>query len=440
MDRVIKVWNYQFYLGELLVITLTFLAMENIFSWLLYPVSEVLLNYEKILTILIFAYLLYEFRALKTNEKVYLGLFTAFILKLVFESMIHYGNFFEQLTLFSILFPVVFAIYVKFLCRSLQIDFLPFISRFYLYLYLVFMLIYGRQFSFSLNEIEMKDYGPFSGDSRIIHARSIFMLILPMLYYLNQVVIHRHSKSLVPLMICLAAILIHQHRSVWASTMVALLIMLFASYRNRFINLSRLYQIMLVCVLIICFAGFILSAANPHLIDFFGQRAGEILDPNREGTTGEFREQQRLVYFQYVVQRPFFGWTFEGFNMPNPLVDWWPAKSGQHFHEGYMEMLFYHGIVGLLFKYIPIVYLLIKAFSKKLSQQSVILIAFCVSGLIFSLSYVLPLVYWGVVGMCFYQLEQDRIEQNDQELVQPPLETDEQRYILSQFALNLNLK
>src|SRR6185437_10551347 len=107
-----------------------FLAMENIFSWLLYPVSEVLLNYEKILTILIFAYLLYEFRALKTNEKVYLGLFTAFIIKLVFESMIHYGNFFEQLTMFSILFPVVFAIYVKFLCRSLQIDFLPFISRF----------------------------------------------------------------------------------------------------------------------------------------------------------------------------------------------------------------------------------------------------------------------------------------------------------------------
>jgi len=413
--------------------------MENIFSWLLYPVSVVLLNYEKVLTILIFAYLLYEFRALKTNEKVYLGLFTAFIIKLVFESMIHYGNFFEQLTMFSILFPVVFAIYVKFLCRSLQIDLLPFISRFYLYLYLVFMLIYGRQFSFSLNEIEMKDYGPFSGDSRIIHARSIFMLILPMLYYLNRIVIHRHSKSLIPLIICLTAILIHQHRSVWASTIFALLIMLFASYRNRYINLARVYQIGLICVLIVCFAWFILGAANPHLVDFFGQRAGEILDPNREGGTGAFREEQRLVYFQYVVQRPFFGWTFEGFNMPNPIVDWWPAKSGQHFHEGYMEMLFYHGVAGLLFKYIPIAYLLIRAFSKRLSQQSVILIAFCTSGLIFSFSYVLPLVYWGVVGMCFYQLERDKTEENGQELVPSPLQTD-QDYTLPQFVFTSNLK
>ncbi|MBC7757635.1 MAG: hypothetical protein H7069_02175, partial [Phormidesmis sp. FL-bin-119] len=92
------------------------------------------------------------------------------------------------------------------------------------------------------------------------------------------------------------------------------------------------------------------------------------------------------------------------------LVDWWPEKSGQHFHEGFMEMLFYHGFFGLILKYFYVLYLGYKAFTKNLDPKAIILIAFSLSGLLFSLSYVLPLIYWGHVGICLYYLERNREE------------------------------
>ncbi len=185
-NRVIKIFNYQFFVKELLVILFTFLLMENIFSWLILPNSVILINYEKILSIGIYLFVLYKFKNLELSEKVYIALFTLVMLRLMFESLFVYGKVFEQFTMFTILFPVVFAVYVKCICRSLDLQFLEFTAKFYLFLYIVFMVIYGRGFSFSLDSVEMDDYGPFSGDSRIIHARSIFMMIIPLLWYLNK--------------------------------------------------------------------------------------------------------------------------------------------------------------------------------------------------------------------------------------------------------------
>jgi len=61
MNRIIKIFNYQFYVKEFLVIFFTFLLMENIFSWLVLPVSVIVLLYEKIMSLIIFAFLLYNF-------------------------------------------------------------------------------------------------------------------------------------------------------------------------------------------------------------------------------------------------------------------------------------------------------------------------------------------------------------------------------------------
>lgn len=404
MKRVIRLWKYEFFLWEFLAIMFAFLAMEDIFNWLLMPVSVVILAYEKLMSIAIFGFVLYKFRHLTTMERVYVLLFTGVMVRLVGESLLTYGTPMQEFTMYTILFPVIFTIFIKGMCRSLKVDFLPFLAQFYLYLYIVFMVLYGRGFSFSLAEVTMDDYGPFSGDTRIIHARSIFMLIIPLLYYFNQF-LQRNYKALVPFSIALVAILIHQHRSVWASTMLAMAVFLLASYRNKFVGAAKVFKVSFAVMLLLGLVWFTVSATSPKFIDLFQERSSEIFHPNREGGTGEFRAEQRLVYFQYVLQRPIFGWTFEGFEMPNPLVNWWPAKSGQHFHEGYMEMLFYEGIVGLLLKYSFLFYLAFKAFSKKLSRDSVVLVSFCLSGFIFSFSYVLPLIFWGVVGVTLYYLE-----------------------------------
>ncbi len=415
MNKIIKIFNYQFYLKEILVIFFSYLLMENIFSWLVMPNSVIVLAYEKLMSIAIFAYVMYNFNNLKRDEKIFIGFFSIVLLRLVFESLFYYGTVFQQFTMFTVLFPVVFTVFIKCVCRSLELDFLEFTAKFYLFTYIVFMAIYGRSFSFSLNSIEMVDYGPFSGDSRIIHARSIFMMIIPLIWFLHQFLKSHHYKHLIPFMFCVLVIFIHQHRSVWASAIVALLVYLFASLRNHIIKVPKVLNFGFGAVILTIIALFFVSNLVPGFTDFMADRFSEIFDPAKEDSTGKFRDDQRVVYFDLFLQKPVFGWTFEGFELPNPLVDWWPEKTGQHFHEGYMEMLFYHGIVGLLLKYSFLIYILVKAFSKKLSGESIILIGFSIAGLVFSFSYVLPLIFWGHVGMCLYYLEKKDVPDNEEE-------------------------
>ncbi|WP_316809989.1 O-antigen ligase family protein [Pedobacter heparinus] len=407
MNYTLKIFNYQFDVKEILIIFFTYLLMENIFSWLILPNSIILLMYEKILSLVIFGFILYNFNNLRKSEQIFIGLMVLVLIRLIFISMVDYGTIFQQLTLFTILFPIAFTIYIKCICRSLDFDLLEFFAKFYLILYVVFMVIYGREFSFSLDSVQMDDYGPFSGDSRIIHARSIFMMIITLLWFLHSFIRDGKLKYLLPFLFCFVVIILHQHRSVWASAIFALGVYIFMATRNNLIPLAKILKFMLWSIFILGLGVFILSQFFPGLLTFFAERFSEILDPSREDGTGKFRADQRQVYFPMVLERPFFGWTFEGFEMKNPLVDWWPEKTGQHFHEGYMEMLFYHGFFGLLLKYAYLLYLTFKAFSKRLSQESVVMIAFSMAGLIFSFSYVLPLIFWGHVGLCLYYLERE---------------------------------
>jgi len=331
------------------------------------------------------------------------------MLRLVVESVLKYDSFFRQLTMFTVLFPVIYVVFTKYVLRSLEIDFLPFIAKFYLVTYVAFMLLFGRGFSFSLEGVDMVDYGPFSGDSRIIHASHILMMIIPMLWYLHQFIETSKGKYLLPVLLCVVIILIHQHRSVWSSALVAVFFYFIAAVRNGFLKSGKSMQIAIGALTVIALCYFFASNLMPGFVDFLSDRFSEILNPSKEGSTGNFRLEQGEVYLNLFLQRPVFGWTFEGFEMPNPLVDWWPPMTGQHFHEGYIEMLFYLGLVGLLLKYSFLIYLLVKAFSKNLSAASIILIAFNLSGLVFSLNYVLPLIYWAMVGMSLYYLEKDRI-------------------------------
>jgi hypothetical protein len=379
--------------------------MENTFSWLVMPNSNIILMYEKLLSLVIYAFLILKFKDLQRNEMIYIGLMSFVVIKLMFESMLDYGNVFQQLTLFTILFPVAFTIFIKYLCRTFDFEILELVAQFYILLYIVFMLCYGAGFSFSLEQVNMEDYGPFSGDSRIIHSRSIFMMIIPLIWYFDQFLRHGKPWAFLLFLFCVTIIIIHQHRSVWASSIFSMGLYFFMALRNNLIPISRLVRTIFSGLLLISLSAFIISQAFPGMLNFFSDRFSEILDPLKENGTGKFRADQRDVYFPMALERPFFGWTFEGFDMKNPLVDWWPEKTGQHFHEGFMEMLFYHGFFGLILKYAYLIYLAYKVWSKNLTQKSIILIAFSLAGLIFSLNYVLPLIYWGVVGLCLFYLE-----------------------------------
>ena len=408
MNSVIRIFNYNFYLKEILLVFATYLLMENIFSWLFVPVSIAVLGYEKVLSLFIYAFMVLSYLKLKQDEKIVVALFTLYMIKLMFESLFEFGHIFKQFTMYTVLYPVIFVVFIKYICRSYELDLLEFVAKFYLLTYLVFMVVYGRNFSLSLNAIEMDDYGPFSGDGRIVHARSVFMMIIPFLYFLNQYVKEKKISALFIVLFCMVIIIMHQHRSVWSSGMVAILVYGFISIRTNYKNIGRFTSILLGSIVTISLAYFFISNISPTLVAFLGDRFSEIFNPAKEGSTGNFRIEQRDVYFKLFLDHPIFGWTYEGFEMDNPLVDWWPKFSGQHFHESYMEMLFYHGIVGFLFKFSFLFYLMYQVFSKKLTEQTIILTSISIAGMVFAFNYVLPLIFWGHVGLCLYYLEKDR--------------------------------
>ncbi|MVN23447.1 O-antigen ligase family protein [Mucilaginibacter arboris] len=419
MNTIIKIFNYRFTVKEFLILFFGYLFMEQIFSWLFAPTSEIIQPYQKIFGFVIYGYMLYNINELKFNERIFIGIFTLLLLRLVLESLYVYNTFFQQLTMYYVLFPAIYSIFIKNLCRTYDFDLLEFMAKFYLYTYIVFMAIYGRGFSFSLEGLDLEDLGVFSGDGRIIHATSIFMMILPFLWYLNKFIKTKKGIDFIPLAFCFIVILIHQHRSVWGSCIAAIVIYLGISMHVNKERVPRIWGLIVGGIVLLVLAYFFVSTLFPELTTFLGQRFSDILDLNKQESTGRFRVEQREVYGRLFWERPVFGWTFEGFEMPNPLVDWWPEKTGQHFHEGFMEVLFYHGIVGLLFKYGFIFYLAVRAFSKKLSESTVVLIAFCLSGILFSLSYVPQTVFWGHVGLCLYYLEKDDLKsEEDDDLIE----------------------
>ncbi|MGI4022323.1 MAG: O-antigen ligase family protein [Janthinobacterium lividum] len=423
MNTIIKIFNYRFTLKEFVILFFGYLFMEQIFSWLFAPTSAIIQPYQKVFGFVIYGYMLYTINEYKYNEKIFIGIFSLLMLRLVVESLQVFNTYFQQLTMYYVLFPAIYSLFIKNLCRTYDFDLLEFMAKFYLYTYIIFMVIYGRGFSFSLEGLDLQDLGVFSGDGRIIHATSIFMMILPFLWYLHKFIKTKKALDIIPFAFCFIVILVHQHRSVWSSCIFALFIYLGISMRVNKEKIPRIASLAVSGVVLLIFTYFFIDTLFPELTDFLSKRFSEIFDPNQQESTGRFRVEQREVYGTLFLERPIFGWTFEGFEMPNPMVDWWPEKTGQHFHEGFMEVLFYHGIVGLLFKYSFLFYIAVRAFSKKLSEPTIILIAFCMSGLLFSLSYVPQTVFWGHVGLCLYYLEKDD-ERADEDVVEEEYNTE----------------
>jgi hypothetical protein len=407
MSVSITLLKHRFYLGEILFLIFGYLTAEGIFSWIFIPDSRIILLYQKIFSIFSFGFVLWHFQKLRRSEKLLVVLFTTLVSKLVFESLWKYDVPFKQFTIFTVIYPVVFVIFIKYTLRRLNIDLLEFIARFYLFLYIAFMLLYGARFSFNLQPIEMKDYGPFSGDTRIIHARSVYMLILPLLWFLSRLLEKKNISAFIPILICLVAIIIHQHRSVWSCTMLSLFLYLALLMRSGEYRGSDIAGILSFCAIGLICGGLIVSQLKPELLGYLENRFDEIFNPAAEGSTGNFRIEQSLAYSRYIEEKPVLGWSFEGFMLPNPLVDWWDENTGHHFHQGFIEILFYHGIVGLILKYGFLFYILIKAFAMRLSPALRVLMPFCISGLLFSMNYVLPLVFWGHTGMCLFYMEEN---------------------------------
>jgi hypothetical protein len=399
-----KILNYRIFLKEFLVIFFCYLLTEQCFAWLFIPNAQVTAIFVKLVSIAVYAFVLVNYRNLQLIEQVIIGIVTVLLLKLVIQSLILYGVPFKHFEIYTVLSAIPFVIFTKSMMRKLNADLLGFIAGFYLVVYLIFMALHGAQFSFSLEHIEPNS-GPFSGDTRIIHAHSIFMMIIPFLWYLNDFILRPKGRSFLLFILCFTIIVIHQHRSVWSSAIFATVIYFALIFRTNRQALRGIPALLTLLGLLSLSALYYISSIWPDMLSFFGQRFTEILNPEAAHGTGGFRMEQREAYLTFIKEKPILGWAFEGYDLKNPLVDWWEDNTGHHFHEGFVEILFYHGVFGFLLKFSFLLFIVIKALSRNLSNRAVVLMPFCISGLMFSLNYVLPFIFWAHVGMCLYYLE-----------------------------------
>jgi O-antigen ligase len=390
-------------IGSYVLLFFILLFTLEIVSYLFLVKYAYVTIYIKLLTAIMFIYSFISFYKWSKPDKIYFYIFLLFIVKLVIESIVNFGSLLAYPSVLAVIFPVLYILVIKNIFKNTAINILHVLCKTIILFYIIFMLFNIGDFGFNITSNvfmeNMDEIGPYSGDARILHARTIFLIMLPYLFYLSKSLKKPSISNLLILFFLILIILLHQHRTVWVTTIISTF--LFVSINNK---LHRKIFLVGIIITIAIIAAFLFI---PNLLDLFIDRFQDILDPFNEDNTSGWRYLQILSYIEYVIQKPILGWGMNGFNLPNPFIDFWEEGTGHHFHDAYIEIIFYFGIVGLFLKYYPL-YKITKYMSlKKLSDNTRVLIVFCVSGLVFSFSYVPPLTFWGIVGVCLLYLEKD---------------------------------
>jgi hypothetical protein len=393
-------------LFKLLIVFFALIINIDTVSYVLLRTDAMVSLYQKLFfTIVLFLSFIFFFKWRRTDRTCFL-LFVILLAKLVIESLIRYHSILIYPSVVAVMFPFLYVYFTKNLFRFLHIEIFKILIASIFFGYIVFMVFNGSDFDFS-NTPLIQENGPYSGDTRILHANSILLLVLPFLYFLNQILsVKKSYVSIAGFAASFIIIVIHQHRTVWLITIFSTVLLLFMKGGNKGM-LKRIFLFILVTIGVFG----LLMIAIPGLGQLFVERFMDVLDPLNEDNTGGFRYLQILSYLNYFIQKPLFGWTFSGFDLSNPFIDNWDAGTGHHFHDAYIEVLFYFGITGLLLKFFPL-YSIAKKIRKQLSDKSKVLAAFSVSGFVYAFGYVPPLIFWGIVGLCLYYIDKDLRDYN----------------------------
>jgi len=244
------------------------------------------------------------------------------------------------------------------------------------------------------------------------------MLVVPFLYFLNNYFYKGKFMSLFWSFFVLFAIFFFQHRTVWISTAVVLIIYYFLIRfkTDKPINfVAKLLPIgTALGILAIIASGFILSI-HPEIVEKVQENFSDIQNYDKQGTGG-WRYIQIMSYLPFIQENFFLGMRFEGFELPiqfyrddidAPVFE---DGNGHHFHSFYLEIFFYTGLVGFLLFLLIALYPIVKGLrSRALTINQIMLIAFVSSGFIFSISYVLPVFYYGILGWAIAAVEEEKV-------------------------------
>ncbi len=333
--------------------------------------------------------------------KIAAWIITLSVVALVIESLYIYGQYvysFFVIKRFAYCGLALVTFYVAPRAGEFK---MKWVVNFILGMYVVGQLFTGR----------ILEYG-FTSESRTTAAYEVLYLVIPFLYFLLEFMQNGRRIDLLKTVAVFGVIFILLHRSVISTALFAMLVVFGLSAIGKVatakVRLGNLLSTLLVLALVgLPFAGIL----SPKKTAAFFENIGGIAKPS-EDETGSWRLEQSTYYWKGITQRPMLGWRYEGYDKGEIMENEDFASKGTVIHSQYIDMLYNYGIAGLLVNLFIIGTTLWTIFgrNRQLSSEQTLLFAFIISGLLFGLSYQLPVYFWSFTGLAmFYGIYQRRV-------------------------------
>ena len=331
-----------------------------------------------------------------TSYKVLAWIITLAVVGLVLESLYLYNQYVYSFFVIK-RFAYCGLALVTFVVASRAGQFkLSWVNNLVFAFYAYAMLGQGRILQYSL-----------TSESRPTSAYETLYLMIPYLYYLIRYFQKNKQSDLFKALITFGLIFLLLHRSVISTAVVITAMIVLMSSAGKIadsrVRVGRTVSTLLVLVLIgLPFLGML----NPAKVAGFVDSISGILSP-AEDNTGSWRLEQSQHYMKYFVDRPLLGWRYEGYDRGEIMENEDFAEKGTVIHSQYVDLLYNYGVLGLLVHLFVIISTLLFIYlrNRTLSLEQAVLFGFAASGLLFGVSYQLPIFYWSFVGLgMFYGL------------------------------------
>ena len=353
--------------------------------------SDMLVNLAPILSMGLFVYGYFRLPVLYKSMGWVLGLG---IVLLVLESKYEYNQYMYSyfvIKRFAYCSVALGAYYLAGRAEPITIKQAVYIIFFFFFLD---QIVLGRIFS----------YG-FNADTRTTLSPDTYYFLIPFLYYVVCYLKQHRPIHLIAALFCFLVIVILLHRTVISSAVVAAGVVVGLSLLGKVsagggLPLGR--TLVLFALLVVTALPF-LGLLPEKKVEAMMTSIGGILSPE-EDNTASWRVEQGEYYLSQIPERPLFGWRYEGYDrgeiMENPDFQ----DKGTIIHSQYIDMLFNYGAFGLLIHLVLILgaLLVIYRSGRMLSTDHLVLFGFIASGLVYGVSYQLPVQYWGFVGVGMY--------------------------------------
>jgi hypothetical protein len=390
------------------------MVMDTMFLELMSPNNEAsqgsfLAIMVKLSAFISMGYSIYNIKYMAPFMRVMFALTVLYVIGMVFESLLKYNTplIYPHVFLKVFLFFYTFFIYTYYKK-----------NEYFDLKHVVWFILIGFLLNVILIHPDALSLSAFTNHERGVYATSIYMLVIPFLYFLSKYLFNGGVFAMVMAFFVLFLIIFFQHRTVWISTafILSVYVLLIKLKSKTEVNFKKLIPIALIIGILGIISSAFVFSIHPEIIEKFQDNFSDIENYDKQGTGG-WRFNQFMSYLPFVQDNFVWGMRFEGFELPiqfyrddlnEPVFE---GGNGHHFHSFYLDVLFYIGFVGLMLIWMVKFYAIGKTIKKrKLDQEQILLIAFISSGFIFGLSYVLPYFFYAILGLTVAYLDQNDIQ------------------------------